>query len=167
MSKKIYLVSACLLGLPTRYDGGHNRNPRLRRFCRRHGIIPVCPEQLGGLPTPRRPAEIREGDGVAVLRGKAAVVDNTGRDLTAQFLSGAFIALELARLFRADGAILKSGSPSCGTGSIRDGSFSGRRCPGDGVAAALLKRSGIPVYSEKKLPPGMNLRPCQDHPGRR
>lgn len=149
MPKKIYLVSACLLGLPTRYDGGHNRSAALRRICRRHRVIPVCPEQLGGLPTPRRPAEIRSGDGQAVLQGKAVVVDDAGADVTMQFLRGALAALRMAQLYRVDGAILKSGSPSCGTGDIRDGSFTGRRRVGDGVAAALLKRHGITVYSEE------------------
>lgn len=151
--KKTYLISACLLGLATRYDGGHSCSPRLRRFCRRYRLIPVCPEQLGGLPTPRYPAEIRGGDGSAVLQGKAVVVDKTGADRTTQFICGAIGALQLADLFQVDGAILKSGSPSCGVGSIRDGSFSGCHRSGDGVAAALLKGHGIPVYSELKLPP--------------
>ncbi len=152
MVKKVYLVSACLLGLPTRYDGDHNCCPPLRRLCRRGHVVPVCPEQLGGLSTPRRPSEIRGGDGRAVLRGRAAVVDDTGQEVTAQFLRGALAALRLAQLCRADGAILKSGSPSCGSGSIRDGSFTGGRRSGDGVAAALLKGCGIPVYSETELP---------------
>lgn len=158
MSKKTYLVSACLLGLPARYDGGHNCSAVLRSFCRRCRIIPVCPEQQGGLSTPRRPAEICGGDGLAVLQGKAAVMDDTGRDVTAQFLRGAGAALQLARLFHVQGAILKSGSPSCGAGRIRDGSFSGCSRAGDGVAAALLKTRGIPVYSEKCLPPVKNIR---------
>lgn len=152
MAQKIYLVSACLLGLPTRYDGDDNFNGRLCRLGRCRGLIPVCPEQLGGLPTPRRPAEIIGGDGKAVLRGSATVLDNAGKDLTGQFLCGAFAALRLARLYRVDGAILKSGSPSCGNGSIRDGTFSGRHRCGDGVAAALLKSCGIPVYPETALP---------------
>lgn len=152
MLKKSYLVSACLLGLATRYDGGHNGSAALRKFCRRYRVIPVCPEQLGGLSTPRRPAEIRGGDGLDVLRGKAAVVDDAGADVTAQFLRGARAALRLAQLYRVEGAILKSGSPSCGSGKIRDGSFSGRCRAGDGVTAALLKEHGIPVFFEKSLP---------------
>ncbi|HOA35975.1 MAG TPA: DUF523 domain-containing protein [Bacillota bacterium] len=163
MPEKVYLVSACLLGLATRYDGGENRCPSLLRLCRGCRLLPVCPEQLGGLPTPRRPAEIRGGDGCAVLRGEAAVMDDAGGDVTEQFLRGAAAVLQLARLFRVDGAILKSGSPSCGTGLIRDGSFSGRRRAGDGVAAALLKLNGIPVYSEKILP----LRRRRSSPGKK
>ncbi|NMD42915.1 MAG: DUF523 domain-containing protein [Firmicutes bacterium] len=167
MTRKIYLVSACLLGLPTRYDGGGNRHEQLCRLCRRCGVIPVCPEQLGGLPTPRRPAEIRGGEGRTVLCGRAAVVDNAGNDLTGQFLRGALATLRLARLFRVDGAILKSGSPSCGTGSIRDGTFSGRRRSGDGVAAALLKSCGVPVYQEGALPREQGVSRCRSSPGRR
>jgi uncharacterized protein YbbK (DUF523 family) len=167
LPKKIYLVSACLLGLPTRYDGGHNCSAALRRLCRRHRVVPVCPEQLGGLSTPRRPAEIRGGDGLAVLQGEVAVIDEAGNDVTSQFLRGAFATLRLARMFRVDGAILKSGSPSCGAGHIRDGSFSGRRRDGDGVAAALLKRHGIPVYNETKLPPGRSIRRRRSSPGKR
>lgn len=163
LSGKIYLVSACLLGLKTRYDGGGNRCPLLLRLCRRRRLLPVCPEQLGGLPTPRRPAEICGGDGWAVLRGEAAVMDEAGRDVTAQFLRGAAAVLQLAQLCRAEGAILKWGSPSCGSGLIRDGSFSGRRRPGDGVTAALLKRHGIPVYSERDLP----FRRRRSAPGKR
>lgn len=158
MFKKTYLVSACLLGLPTRYDGGQNCSAALRHLCRCCRVIPVCPEQLGGLSTPRRPAEIRGGDGAAVLQGKAAVMDDAGRDVTAHFLRGACAALQLARLFCVDGAILKTGSPSCGAGRIRDGSFSGCSRSGDGVAAALLKEQGIPVYSEKGLPPKKGIR---------
>lgn len=167
MAKEVYLVSACLLGLPTRYDGADNCCLQLRRLCRCGNIIPVCPEQLGGLPTPRRPAEIRGGDGKAVLRGRAAVVDDTGQDVTAQFLRGAFAAVRLARLYRVDGAILKSGSPSCGSGSIRDGSFSGGRRPGDGVAAALFKDCGIPVYHETELPRKRAFRRRRSSPGKR
>ena len=167
MPKKIYLVSACLLGLPTRYDGGHNCVPRLRRLCRRCGLIPVCPEQLGGLPTPRCPAEISGGDGEAVLRGESTVVNKAGNDLTAQFVRGARASLRLARLYRADGAIFKSNSPSCGAGSIYDGSFTGGLREGDGVAAALLKRRGFPVYTEKSLPSARGLRRRRTFPRKR
>lgn len=156
---KTYLISACLLGLPTRYDGSHNRLPRLYRLSRRCRLIPLCPEQLGGLATPRPPAEISGGDGSAVLDGDAAVLDEAGKDRTAQFLRGARAALQLARLLGVDGAILKSGSPSCGSGFIYDGTFSGRRHGGDGVTAALLKRCGFPVYTEKSLPPAGGIRP--------
>lgn len=153
MPRKTYLVSACLLGLSTCYHGGHNRSAALQYLCRRCRVIPLCPEQLGGLPTPREPAEIRGGDGYAVLREKARVIDKTGKDVTLQFLRGAAAALRLARLYRVKGAVLKSGSPSCGAGRIYDGSFSGRYRTGDGITAALLKLHGIPVCNENSLTP--------------
>lgn len=149
---KTYLVSACLLGLCTRYDGRHNRDDGVLRFCGTHHVIPVCPEQLGGLPTPRPATEIKGGDGGAVLEGAAAVKDQDGNDLTDCFIRGAEQALLLARLGRAAGAVLKSGSPSCGLGRIRDGTFEGGYRKGDGVTAALLKRHRIPVFSERSLP---------------
>ncbi len=157
MLKKTYLVSACLMGLPTRYDGRHNCNAALQSLCHRCRVIPICPEQLGGLPTPRLPSEICGGDGSAVLQGKARVIDKAGKDVTSQFLRGAYAALRLAQLLGVDGAILKSGSPSCGAGRIHNGSFSGRYRAGDGITAALLKGQGIPVYNEKILLPKKNL----------
>ncbi|MEW5785082.1 MAG: DUF523 domain-containing protein [Bacillota bacterium] len=153
MSKRTYLVSACLLGLSTRYDGAHNRNRAVLAFCRAHNIIPVCPEQLGGLPTPRLAAEITGGDGAAVLDGKAAVLTKAGCDVTASFKYGAVQVLQLAGLHEISGAIFKSASPSCGSGLIYDGSFSGCRRAGDGVTTALLKRHGIHVFNEHCLLP--------------
>lgn len=147
-----YLVSACLLGLCTRYDGGNNRNDQVLRFCADHLCVPVCPEQLGGLPTPRPAAEINGGDGAAVLDHKCAVLDRTGADVTSAFKLGAEQVLLLARLYSVRGAVLKSRSPSCGSGQIHDGSFQDHHIDGDGVTAALLKRSGIAVHSELDLP---------------
>jgi uncharacterized protein YbbK (DUF523 family) len=153
MNDRIYLVSACLLGLATRYDGGHNRNEAVIDFCRRHFYVPVCPEQLGGLPTPRPAAEICGGDGASVLGGEAGVRTVDGCDVTVCFRRGAMQVLQLARLINPRGAVFKSGSPSCGLGRIYDGSFCRRSIPGDGVTTALLKRHGIPVFSELSLPP--------------
>lgn len=138
-----FLVSACLLGLNCKYSGGNNRAPALLARMARHTLIPVCPEQLGGLPTPRTPAERREG----------RVVTEDGRDVTAQYEKGAAEALRLARLYHVDGAILKSRSPSCGRGEIYDGNFSHTVVPGDGVAAQALAAAGYPVYTEETLPP--------------
>lgn len=149
----LYLVSSCLLGLCTRYDGGANRHEGVLAFCAENPFIPVCPEQLGGLPTPRPPAEIKGGDGSAVLTGEAAVVSAEGSDVTSAFLRGAEQVLVLAVLAGAGGAILKSRSPSCGKGQIHDGTFSGGYREGDGVTATLLKRHGIDVYHEEELPP--------------
>ncbi len=135
------LISACLLGLPCRYDGGAKRLEGIGALLERHECVPVCPEQLGGLPTPRPPAECREG----------RVFTREGADVTAEFERGAQAALELARLFGCEAALLKERSPSCGCGVIHDGSFSGGLTAGDGVTAVLLKVKGIPVYGESRL----------------
>jgi len=135
------LVSACLLGINTRYDGGHSRSPGALALAGRHELVPVCPEQLGGLPTPRPRCEIRDG---RVLR-------EDGMDMTEAFSRGAGQAMALCRDLGCQAALLKSKSPSCGSGHIHDGSFSGRLVRGDGVLAGLLKETGIPVYSEEQL----------------
>lgn len=157
MTAKTYLISACLLGLRTRYDGGDNRDERVLQFCKQHRCIPVCPEQLGGLPTPRPSAEIRGGSGSDVLAGKCAVVDKTGADVSAAFRFGAEQVLLLVGIFKAKGAVLKSRSPSCGPGVIYDGTFKGRCRTGDGVTAALLKKHGCQVFSEQDLPGGRGV----------
>lgn len=139
---KAYLVSACLLGVPCKYSGRDNRCPAVLALRDRIQMIPICPEQLGGLPTPR-PAAERQG---------ASVVNREGRDVTAEFRTGAQAALILARLFDCSGAILKSRSPSCGMGKIYDGTFSGTLIPGNGVTAELLQEAGLALYTEEDLP---------------
>ena len=134
------LISACLLGVPCRYDGASKPQPWVEALAARHELVPVCPEQLGGLPTPRNPSE-RRGD---------RVVMNTGADVTAQYRRGAEGALTLCRLLGCQGAVLKERSPSCGSGEIYDGTFTGTRIPGDGVTAELLKKHGIAVYGESQ-----------------
>ncbi len=136
------LVSACLLGVRCRYDGETAEDTGLLAELRGKCVVPVCPEQLGGLPTPRSPSEITAGDGRDVLAGRSRVVNEDGEDVTAAFVRGAQETLRLARLFGCKRAILKSRSPSCGLGQIyRDGEL----VPGDGVTVALLKASGIQV----------------------
>ena len=135
------LVSACLLGATCRYDGKCAEVEAVRREACVRGWIPVCPEQLGGLPTPRTPSE-RQGD---------RVVTKDGRDVTDAYLRGAQEALKLAKLFGCDIAILKARSPSCGARAIYDGSFTGTVVPGDGVTAELLQASGIRVLTEAEL----------------
>lgn len=137
-----YLISACLLGCACRYDGAARPCPPALELARRSLAVPVCPEQLGGLPTPRTPAE-RQGD---------RVVTQDGRDVTAQYRRGAEEALRLATLYGCTAAVLKERSPSCGCGTIYDGTFTGTLTPGDGVTAALLRRHHIPVYGESDLP---------------
>jgi len=143
------LVSACLVGCHCRYDGGTKEKPDFVQLIREGKAVPVCPEQMGGLPTPRLPSEIVGGDGEAVLDGRARVVNSAGDDVTAQFLAGAREALRMAEAAGASVAILKERSPSCGSAAIYDGTFSGATVPGAGVTAALLRRHGVRVYSEE------------------
>ena len=150
---KLILISGCLLGANTRYDGENNRfsHPRLMSLLAQGQLLPVCPEVAGGLETPRLPAEIIRGDGKDVLAGKCSVVDNAGVDVTEKFLAGAEIALSVAKLLKIKAAILKDGSPSCGSTYIYDGTFSDKEVKGCGVTAALLEENGIEVYSENNL----------------
>lgn len=108
-------------------------------------VVSFCPEVAGGLSTPRRPAELVGGDGHDVLDGTARVVEDTGRDVTAEFVDGARRALAAAQHAGATEALLMPRSPSCGRGEVYDGSFGGELVPGDGVTAALLERNGIAV----------------------
>lgn len=136
------LVSACLLGLRCRYNAEPVANERVLALAKTHALIPVCPEQLGGLSTPRPPAE----------RLCERVVSNDGTDVTSAFIRGAEEALLLARTLGCKTAILKARSPSCGHGRIYDGSFSGTLIPGSGVTAELLAKNGIRVFTEDELP---------------
>lgn len=135
------LVSACLLGANCKYSGGNNLCPQVAALAERHQLIPVCPEQLGGLATPRRPAE----------RVHDRVVTETGLDVTAEYEKGGAETLALAERLGAEGAVLKACSPSCGCGEIYDGSFSHTKIPGDGITAELLRRKGYPLWTEKDL----------------
>lgn len=146
-----YVVSACLAGARTRYDGTDARLDAVRKLVAAGKAIPVCPEQLGGLGTPRATAEVRGGDGEATLEGRATVITESDYDTTDSFIRGAEEALGLAELFGASAAILKSRSPSCGCHRIYDGSFTGRLVDGDGVFAALLRRRGFALLTEEEL----------------
>jgi uncharacterized protein YbbK (DUF523 family) len=154
------LVSACLLGEPVRYDGGHRwcHHPVLQRWRAQGRLVPFCPEAAGGFATPRPPAEITgPADGLAVggqqvLQSKAVVLDNTGADVTAGFVAGAHAALARAQALGITVAVLKDGSPSCGSGYIYDGSFTGALSHGQvGVTTALLRQHGVAVFSETQL----------------
>jgi uncharacterized protein YbbK (DUF523 family) len=136
------LVSSCLLGVTCRYDGGHSLAEEIASKVDKMHLIPICPEQLGGLPTPRPPSNIVNGDGNDVLRGRARVINDRGEDVTDAFLKGAHQALALAKLTGAQKAFLKGKSPSCGLRTPyceRDTGY------GIGVTAALLLREGIEV----------------------
>ncbi len=135
------LISACLLGCACRYDGQSKPHPLAQELARRGLAVPVCPEQLGGLPTPRTPSE---------RQGQRVVMQN-GRDVTAEYRRGAEEALAVARLYGCRMAVLKERSPSCGHGEIYDGTFTGTLTAGDGVTAELLRENGIAVYGESDL----------------
>ncbi len=150
---KRFLVSACLAGVPCRHDGRANLVEAVAEMVARGEAVAICPEVAGGLPVPRVEAEVQGGSGDAVLQGRARVVGADGRDLTESFLAGAHAALRLARAFGATAAVLKARSPSCGSGAIYDGTFSRKLVPGDGVAAALLKRAGLEVMSDEEFSP--------------
>ena len=135
------LISACLLGCACRYDGKSKPHPLAQELARRGLVVPVCPEQLGGLPTPRAPSEQRSG----------GVVSADGTDVTAQYRRGAEETLRLAALYGCTTAVLKERSPSCGSGQIYDGSFSGTLTDGWGTAAALLREHGVCVVGESRL----------------
>lgn len=135
------LVSACLLGNNCKYDGGNNKNDKVLEYIKDKEIIPICPEILGGLPTPRTPSE----------RVNEKVLMQDGTDVTQNYKKGAEEALYLAKLFNVKKALLKAKSPSCGSGLIYDGTFTHTTTEGDGVTAQLLKDNGIEVITEKDL----------------
>ena len=136
------MVSACLLGENCKYNGGNNYTPELVRLLEGHTVIPVCPEVLGGLLTPRIPAEIVNG----------IVMNRNGDSVDEAFRKGAEKALETAKQEKPDLIILQSRSPSCGVKEIYDGSFSGRKIPGQGIFAGQLKEAGFNVIDVEDLP---------------
>ncbi len=135
------LVSNCLLGFDCRYKGDGCKCEALLSLAPEHTLIGVCPEQAGGLPTPRPSAEI--------VREK--VISCKGVDVSEQYRKGAETALQLAKLNQVDFAVMKAKSPSCGKGVIYDGSFTGDLCKGNGKTVQLLLENGIPVYTENEL----------------
>ena len=133
------LVSACLMGENCKYNGGNNYSEKLHEFIQGHEVIMVCPEVMGGLPTPRLPSEIVDD----------RVVNSGGVDVTSEFIMGATKAMEHSS--DVDMAILQSRSPSCGTNEIYDGTFSGNKIKGDGIFVRMLKEKGIKVVDIKDL----------------
>lgn len=136
-----YAVSACLCGVPCRYDGKSKPNERAVALYNEGAAILVCPEQLGGLSTPRPPCEI-VGD---------SVISSNGTDCTEQYTAGAQKVLELCRKYNIKKAILKQNSPSCGTKQVYDGTFTKTLISGEGITAKLLKENGIEVVGEERL----------------
>lgn len=135
------LISACLLGMNCRYDGGNNYQDAIEQLKERCHLIPVCPEMLGGLATPRPPAEIYEG----------TVRNKEGQDVSRQFQRGAEETARLAQFYNCKYAVLKEKSPSCGAGKIYNGTFSGTLVPGDGITVKVLKDMGIQVFGESQI----------------
>ncbi|MDO4329400.1 MAG: DUF523 domain-containing protein [Lachnospiraceae bacterium] len=135
------LVSACLLGICCRYNGEGELDPQVAELMKEHQLIPVCPEILGGLPTPRVPAE-RLGN---------QVITKENQDVTEAYARGAAETLKLAKLYGCTRAILKERSPSCGSGRIYDGTFSRKQIDGYGVTAELLEKNGIQTAGESNF----------------
>jgi uncharacterized protein YbbK (DUF523 family) len=140
MKEKI-LVSACLLGVNCKYSGGNNQNEKVLEYIKDKEVIPVCPEIMGGLSTPRPPSEI--------INDK--VMNNLNQDVTQQYKKGAEETLKLAKIFNVKKALLKAKSPSCGKGYIYDGTFSSTLTEGNGITTKLLIENGIEVITEKDL----------------
>lgn len=144
------LISACLCDVNCRYNGKSNTNEKVYELFKEGKAILVCPEQLGGLSTPRPPAEIKNGcNACEVLRGKGQVINNQGEDVTAPFIKGAQEALKIAKAINCTKAILKSRSPSCGCGQVYDGTFQKQLIQGNGVLTELLLQNGIEVLTEE------------------
>lgn len=147
-SAAMILVSSCLAGKACRYDATSCLHAKIGQLAEENNVVMVCPEVMGGLHTPRDPAEIVGGTGADVLTGKAKVITVNGVDVTEQFLRGAQQTLKIAKQHNATLIILKQNSPSCGSKAIYDGSFTGAKIAGEGVTAALLRQNGFTVISE-------------------
>lgn len=143
---KVVLISACLAGLHTRYDGASAPHPLLPELGSNALLVPVCPEILGGLGIPRSPCRFSGGDGTAVLLGAARLYDRNGIDRTTSFMKGAGETLRLVKLISPALILFKEGSPSCG---VRRVDIDGRKEQGSGVSVALLKDLGIPFLTEE------------------
>ncbi len=139
------IVSACLAGLNCRYDADNSLSEKIAAMVRAGNALPLCPEQLGGLPTPRSPSEISSGDGFDVISAKARVVNSSGADVTECYLKGAREVLGIARIISAEAVLLKEKSPACGVRFIVRG---GARVKGPGVCAAMLVNAGFFVCGE-------------------
>ena len=146
----MYIISACLCGVNCKYSGKNNLNDRCMKLFREGKAVLVCPEQLGGLPTPRNPVELNN-TASEVINGNGKAISNQGEDVTKQFLDGAYETLKIARELGATRAILKEGSPSCGSNFVYDGTFTGNKIKGKGITAQLLEDEGIMVFSDEDL----------------
>lgn len=139
------LVSACLVGINCKYSGGNNYNQKIFDLVKEGKAIPICPEQLGGLNTPRKPVELK------VINGKRYAIDNEGNDLTENFERGALEVLNLAKDLNINKAILQPRSPSCGINKIYSGNFDNKLVDGNGILTELLKQNGIDVLTPNEI----------------
>ena len=135
------LISACLIGDKTRYDGKSNYTPLIKDLLQKYELVPFCSEVEGGLSVPRKPSEI--------VKDKVMSID--GKDVTRNYQKGAELALNICKYLDIKVAILKDGSPACGVHEIHDGSFKGRKIKGMGITASLLSKNGIKVISEDEI----------------
>lgn len=147
------VISACLAGIACRYDGNDNLVTKIQELLKQEETTLICPEVLGGLPTPRTPAEIVGGNGDDVLDGTAKVIDQNGNDVTEIFIAGAYKALHQIKDLNPKYIILKERSPSCGSSIIYTGEFNGQKQDGYGVTTALFRRHGFTVISEDDFIP--------------
>jgi len=146
----MYLISACLCGVNCRYNSLNSYNEVCEKLLKENKAIAVCPEELGGLSTPRMPCEI-QGTAEKIIDGKSKVIDINGEDVSEMFLKGAEEVLKLAEIFKVKKAILKEGSPSCGVKYVYDGTFSGVKIHGRGITAQVLSDASIEIFSEEDL----------------
>lgn len=146
----MYIISACLCGVNCKYNGENNLNERCLKLFKEGKAVLVCPEQLGGLATPRKPVEL-DSTAREVVEGAGKAIDNEGIDVTKQFLDGAYETLKIAKELGANKAILKEGSPSCGANFVYDGTFTGNKIEGKGITAYILEQEGIEVFSDEDL----------------
>lgn len=147
----MYLISACLCEVNCKYNGLNNLNDKCLELLRKGEALLVCPEQLGGLNTPRIPSEILGNAKDIIELNKGKVINKEGKDVTKEFLKGAKEALKIAKEANIKKAILKESSPSCGSNFVYDGSFTGNKIKGKGITAYLLEKEGIEIISEKDL----------------
>ena len=152
----MYLISACLCGVNCKYNGLNNYNEICDKLFTSGKAILVCPEQLGGLPTPRIPSEIIGESSNILNNNNGSVIDKNGNYVTPQFVKGAKETLQIAKKLNIKKAILKDGSPSCGVNYIYDGNFNGTKIKGMGLTAQLLKESSIDIISELELGGNIN-----------
>lgn len=148
---KVILVSSCLAGFKVRYNGTSVENAAVRWLVTHGQAITVCPEIMAGFTIPRLSAEIVGGSAADVLNGKAYVRECNGNDVTAKYIAGAQMVLEIARKNNVQAAFLKENSPSCGVNTIYNGQFDGHLLRGSGITAYVLKAEGIKVYSDLEL----------------